>query len=79
MIHTKAGSLLLICCEWGLTLQHVGVRWEICERVRKQEMSGLNRTGCVGQQEKEGGVIMHGIILGRVVVSGRQSVFYSMK
>lgn len=38
-------------------------------------MSGLNRTGCVGRQEEEGGVIMHGIIPGRVVMSGRQSVF----
>lgn len=38
-------------------------------------MSGLNRTGCVGQQEEEGGVIMHGIIPGRGAVSGGQCVF----
>lgn len=53
---------------------HPSVQWEICERDRKQEASGLNGTGCAGKQEQEGGVIMSGFIPGRGAVSVRQSV-----
>lgn len=44
---------------------------QICERGGKQETSGLNGTGCTGEQEEEGGAVTLGSIPGRGVVSAR--------